>query len=121
MKMVFSFPLRSCFFAAGITVVQMFSYVEVGLADDYPVYELKLKNHRFDKEELRVKAGIKFRLLVKNEDNSFEEFESRKMIIEKFVKPGGTLNLLVGPLKPGEYDYFGEFNMSTAKGKLIAE
>ncbi len=90
-------------------------------AEERPVYELRLKNHKFDKEILRVKANQKFTLKVFNDDATFEEFESRKMLIEKFVNPKGKLILTVGPLKPGEYDYFGEFHAQTANGKLIAE
>lgn len=91
------------------------------LAEEMKTYKLILKNHRFQPTVLKVKAGEKFRLIVENHDNAFEEFESRKMVIEKFVSPKGKLNLVIGPFKAGEYDYFGEFHMSTAQGKLIAE
>ena len=57
-----------------------------------PAHELRLKNHKFDKEVLRVKANEKFTLKVFNDDSSFEEFESKKMVIEKFVNPKGKLN-----------------------------
>jgi hypothetical protein len=90
-------------------------------ANELPTYTLTLKNHRFTPTELKVKANQKFKLVVVNQDNAFEEFESKKMVIEKFVNPKGKLNLVVGPLKPGTYDFFGEFHMSTAKGNLIAE
>jgi hypothetical protein len=29
--------------------------------------------------------------------------------------------IFIGPLKPGEYPFFGEFNPKTAQGKVIAE
>jgi hypothetical protein len=36
--------------------------------------------------------------------------------------PGkGKIIVMVGPLKPGKYEFFGEFNMDTAQGALIAE
>jgi len=91
------------------------------VASDLTVYTLTLKNHRFSPDKITVKAGEKFKLAVVNLDNSFEEFESKKLAIEKFVNPKGKLNLVVGPLKPGSYDFFGEFHMKTAQGTLIAE
>lgn len=90
-------------------------------SEELMTYQLILKNHKFEPVVLKVKANKKFRLIVENQDSSFEEFESKKMIIEKFINPKGKLNLVIGPFKPGEYDFFGEFHMSTAHGKLIAE
>ncbi len=90
-------------------------------ADEYPVYELRLKDHKFDKEVIKVKAGTKFRLIVYNDDSEFEEFESKKMMIEKFIQPKSKINLLIGPFKPNSYDFFADFHPSTGKGTLIAE
>lgn len=90
-------------------------------ADELPVYTLRLKNHKFIPELIKVKANQKFKLIVINEDNTFEEFESNKMVVEKFINPKGKLNLILGPYKVGDYDFFGEFHMSTAKGILRAE
>lgn len=92
-----------------------------GFADDYPIYELRIKDHKFDKEVIKVKAGSKFRLVIYNDDNEFEEFESKRMMIEKFIQPKSKINLLIGPLKPNSYDYFADFHPSTGKGTLIAE
>ena len=39
-----------------------------GFADDYLVYELRIKDHKFDKEVIKVKAGTKFRLIIYNDD-----------------------------------------------------
>ncbi len=99
----------------------LFFYSAYGENAEMPTYELRIKDHKFDIEVLKVKANQKFTLIVYNDDASFEEFESKRMLVEKFVNPKGKLILKLGPFKPGEYDYFGEFHMSTAKGKLIAE
>lgn len=90
-------------------------------AEEMKTYKIILKNHKFEPSLLKVRANEKFKLVVENQDSAFEEFESKKMVIEKFINPKGKLNLVIGPFKPGEYDFFGEFHMSTAKGKLIAE
>lgn len=84
-------------------------------------FTLTIKNHRFEPTELRVPAGKRVTLYVNNEDPSPEEFESLSMKVEKII-PGKSKGVVrVGPLAPGRYDFFGDFNMETAKGVLIAE
>jgi hypothetical protein len=36
------------------------------------------------------------------------------------VPGNGRIVVFVGPLKPGKYEFFGEFNMATARGWLVA-
>jgi len=82
---------------------------------------LVIKNHRFEPAELRVPAGQKIKLIVENQDPTPEEFESYSLNREKIVPARGKITVLVGPLKPGRYEFFGEFNMDTALGALIAQ
>ncbi|MFN7728378.1 MAG: cupredoxin domain-containing protein [Bdellovibrio sp.] len=91
------------------------------LAQELTVYQVTLKNHKFEPSVLNVKAGQKFKLEVKNEDASTEEFESKVLNIEKFVGPQKTLKLTLGPLKAGRYPFFGEFHAATARGEIVAE
>ena len=88
-----------------------------------PEQEIKIviKDHRFSPSEVKVKANTRIKLLVKNEDSTPEEFESFSLNREKLVRPGQTITVFLSPLKPGVYDFFGEFNPNTAKGKIIAE
>ncbi len=86
-----------------------------------PVFEISIKDHRFEPEELVVPAGQKFKLLVHNLDPTPEEFESHDFNREKVIGGGKTGIIFIGPLKPGTYEYFGEFNMDTALGRIIAE
>ena len=84
-------------------------------------FSLTIKNHRFEPVEIRVPAGKRVTIYVLNEDPTPEEFESNSMKIEKII-PGKSKGLVrVGPLTPGRYDFFGDFNPDTAKGVLIAE
>ena len=84
-------------------------------------FSLTIKNHRFEPAEIRVPAGKRVTIYVLNEDPTPEEFESNSMKIEKII-PGKSKGLVrVGPLTPGRYDFFGDFNPDTAKGVLIAE
>jgi plastocyanin domain-containing protein len=86
-----------------------------------PEYSLVIQDHRFNPTELRVPAGQKIRLVVENRDPTPEEFESYELNREKIVPGNGRIVVFVGPLKPGKYEFFGEFNMATARGWLIAE
>ncbi len=84
-------------------------------------FELVIRDHRFSPSELTVPAGRKIKLLVKNEDPTPEEFESKKLKREKVIPGKSQATIFVGPLAPGEYPFVGEFHESTASGKLIAK
>lgn len=86
-----------------------------------PEVLLVIKNHRFEPTELKVRAGQRVKLIVHNQDSTPEEFESHSMNREKVIPAGAKVTLYIGPLKPGRYDFFGEYNESTAKGVVIAE
>jgi len=59
--------------------------------------------------------------VVENKDATPEEFEMSKPKVEKVI-PGKTkATIFVGPLKPGEYKFVGEFNEKTAKGVIVAK
>ncbi|MCE2680052.1 MAG: cupredoxin domain-containing protein [Burkholderiales bacterium] len=77
--------------------------------------------HQFQPSELKVPAHQRIRLAVKNLDDTPEEFESHALNREKLIPAGGSAVIYIGPLKPGRYDFFGEFNPSSAKGVVIVE
>ncbi len=82
---------------------------------------LVIKDHRFVPAEFKVAAGKKIKLIVHNQDASAEEFESHELNREKIIAGGAKATIYVGPLKPGRYPFFGEFNPATAQGAVIAE
>jgi len=88
---------------------------------DTPEFTLVIESHRFIPVELKVPAGQKIRLVVENHDPTAEEFESYDFNREKIVPGKGRIALFVGPLKPGRYEFFGDFHADTARGFLIAE
>lgn len=90
-------------------------------AADPVEFRIVIKNHRFVPAELKVPAGKKIKLIVENQDPTPEEFESYSLNREKIVPGKGKITVMVGPLKPGKYEFFGEFNMDTALGALIAQ
>ena len=84
-------------------------------------YLLVLQDHRFQPPELVVPAGQKIKLSIENRDATPEEFESYELNREKVVAGKSTITIFVGPLSPGRYPFFGEFNERTARGALIAK
>lgn len=84
-------------------------------------FAIAIRDHRFEPAEIKVPAGQKIKLVVHNQDATPEEFESHELNREKVIAPGSKGTLYVGPLKPGRYPFFGEFNEKTARGALIAE
>jgi plastocyanin len=90
-------------------------------AAEMPSYELFIKDHKFSPAELLVPAGQKIKLLVKNQDSTPEEFESHELNREKVIPGNSSAPIFVGPLKPGEYKFFGEFHEASAQGKLIVK
>jgi plastocyanin len=84
-------------------------------------YTLTIKDHQFVPAELKVPAGQKIKLVVKNEDGTPEEFESKSLKREKVVAGKSRISLSIGPLSPGVYDFVGEFHEATAKGRIVVE
>ena len=90
------------------------------MAEDAPI-SLKIRNHQFIPAQIDIPAGEKRQLLIENEDPTAEEFESHSLHREKIVPPMSRINLFIGPLKPGRYEFIGEFNEATAKGVVVAK
>ena len=86
-----------------------------------PVFEITIKDHKFTPETLEVPAGQRVKLSIVNEDETPEEFESHDLNREKIINGKSTGTVFIGPLEKGTYGYFGEFNMDTAKGTIIAK
>ena len=86
-----------------------------------PEFTIVIKNHRFEPAEVKVPAGKRLKFFVDNQDSTPEEFESHSMNREKVIPGGKKATIYIGPLKPGRYTFFGEFNEKTAQGVVIAE
>ncbi|HEX7892025.1 MAG TPA: cupredoxin domain-containing protein [Ramlibacter sp.] len=86
-----------------------------------PEFTIVIRNHRFEPAEVKVPSGQRIKLVVDNQDSTPEEFESHSLNREKVVPGGKKASIYVGPLKPGRYAFFGEYNEKTAQGVLVAE
>src|SRR4029453_7833721 len=84
-------------------------------------FNLVIRNHKFEPEEIRVPAGKRVSIYVSNEDATPEEFDSTALKVEKVI-PGKSKGLArTGPPEPGRYEFIGEFHADTAKGVVIVE
>lgn len=102
--------------AAAVSVFT-FSLAQAGT----PEFRIAIKDHIFVPAEVTVPANTKVKLIIDNQDATPEEFESHEMHREKIIAGKKTATILIGPLKPGRYPFFGEFNEDTAKGVVIAQ
>jgi hypothetical protein len=108
-------PYRIALFAAiGL------SLAATSVAAEEPVFNLTIKDHRYTPAEFEVPANVKVRLLIKNEDSSPEEFESAELHREKVVLGNSEMTVFIGPLKPGRYEYIGDFHRESAHGVITA-
>jgi hypothetical protein len=83
--------------------------------------EIILKEHRFTPAEIRVPAGKRTLLLVKNQDKTADEFDSTALKVEKVIAGGSEGVVRLQPLGVGRYPFRGEFNPETAQGVVIVE
>ncbi len=96
-------------------------FPESARADEPFPLGLTLKDHMFDPPELKAPAGRDIAITLKNEDNSFEEFDSNSLRTEKIVTAKGKVTIKLKPLASGRYPFRGEFHDATAQGVLIVE
>jgi hypothetical protein len=90
-------------------------------AEDLPTFQLTVKNGHFYPETIEAPAGKKFKIVVKNEGTSPEEFESIELRKETVLAPGVTRAVVFAPMKPGTYKFFGDFHPDTAKGQIVVK
>lgn len=107
--------VRRCIFA----LLMLAAIAPVGAAT--PIFEIEIRDHLFHPEELVIPANTKVKLIVHNRDATPEEFESYELNREKVIMGGRKANIFIGPLAPGVYPFFGEFNPKTAQGTVVAQ
>ena len=70
---------------------------------------------------LEVPAKTRFRLEIRNEDDTPAEFESVELHKEKVLAPHSQTVMVIRTLDPGEYDFFDDFHPGAAPAKLVAK
>jgi uncharacterized cupredoxin-like copper-binding protein len=81
---------------------------------------ITVSGHKFSPSTVIVKAGEKIALSITNSEAGAIEFESDQLNREQVIPPGKTVTIYVGPLAPGSYPFFDDFNLAGA-GKIIAK
>lgn len=85
-----------------------------------PTFDLVIHDHGFAPPSLAIPANTRVKLRVKNARRLPSEFESFELNREKVV-PGGTIvTVWIGPLKPGKYKFFDDFNPGVT-GWIVVE
>ena len=85
-----------------------------------PNVAIAIRDSGFAPGEVEVPAGTKIELSIKNEQQRAAEFESTALRREKVIPPGATGTVYVGPLQPGRYEFFDDFQPNN-RGFLIAK
>ncbi|WP_370530622.1 cupredoxin domain-containing protein [Pseudoalteromonas tunicata] len=82
--------------------------------------EITLKDHLFYPSRIEVPAFKKVKLIIHNQDDTPEEFDSFDLNREKVIFAKRKVVIFIGPLQPGEYHFFGEYAPNTAQGTVVA-
>jgi len=88
-----------------------------------PEFMIRIRSHQFEPAQVKVPAGVKVRIVVQNDDDVADEFDSYVLHREKHVPPKSKATLFLGPLEPGRFPFKGEEHEGSevASGLLIAE
>ena len=81
---------------------------------------ITVRDNKCEPSEVPVPAGVKAELVIRNEQQKPAEFESHALHREKVIPPGGSASIFVGPLKPGRYEFFDDFNPAN-KGVVVVK
>lgn len=79
-------------------------------------FVITLENHLFQPTIIEIPANTKVKIRFVNLDPTPEEIDSFDMNREKVVFGNSKATIFVGPLEPGDYEFFGEFHPQTAVG-----
>lgn len=90
-------------------------------AGELPTYTVVAKDGRLAPDTLNVPAGVRFKIVVRNEGRDPVEFESLQLRKEKVLGPGVQSFVVIAPLKPGEYDFFDEFHPDTSRSRIVVK
>lgn len=92
---------------------------QISLWAKRPEFIIHIKDHLFYPAQLNIPKNIKVKLIVINQDNTPEQFDSFDLNREKVIFAGKKSTIFIGPLSSGEYHFFGEYHPNTARGVVI--
>lgn len=100
--------------------VLLFAPAQAG-ASDLLTYTVVGKEGKLIPDKLEVPAGMRFKIVLRNEGHDAIEFESLRLRKEKVLAPGVESFMVIAPLKPGEYEFFDEFHPNTGRCLIIVK
>jgi hypothetical protein len=80
-----------------------------------------LKDHKFSPSVIKVKANEPSMIILSNDDDTADEFDSTALKVEKVVPGHAKGNVRIRALAPGKYPFMGEYHSATAQGIVVAE
>ena len=80
-----------------------------------------LKDHKFSPSVIKVKANEPSMIILSNDDDTADEFDSSSLKVEKVVPGHAKGNVRIRALAPGKYPFMGEYHAATAQGMVVAE
>lgn len=110
MRQFITFLVTTCIFFVASTALG---------AEEALYVDIYIKDHKFSPSVVELPQGRKIIITVHNQDPTIEEFESIELKREKIVLGNSEKKIILAPLKPGEYKFFGDFHQDTAQGKII--
>lgn len=81
---------------------------------------ITIHDHGFEPSTLALPAGERIKIAITNARKVPAEIESAPMRVERVVPGGTTLDVWVGPLRAGTYDFFDDFNPDTRGTVTVA-
>ncbi len=81
---------------------------------------LSIQQAHFEPQTLEIPAGVRAKVVVRNQDAMPAEFESTDLSREVIVPAHGEVTVFLGPVDPGTYKYFNDFNHSMT-GTVVAK
>ncbi len=108
--------LTRIFFACVATGI----FVMPGAAFAADLLQLSIHDNRFEPDMLAVPAGVKVKLVIRNTGELPAEFESTDLSREVIVRGHGEVEIYIGPLDPGSYHFFNDFNHDM-QGTILAK
>lgn len=85
-----------------------------------PTVELLIQNQQFTVQELSLPADTKVKLVIHNQDSLPAEFESYDLSREVVVPGHSSVTVYIGPLTPGRYNFFNDFNHASQGWVVVA-
>lgn len=102
------------------TAIFLFAPIQVSAAELLTM-TVAARDGKLIPDTLNVPAGVRFKIVLRNEGRDAIEFESLQLRKEKVLAPGAESFVVIAPLKPGEYEFFDEFHPDTGRGRIIVK